>query len=157
MDPRYLLTVVPWIAVALLVIYRQCTAQPLRGRPLIVLPVLLAVMGISNLAQQPATAPAAIAVLVANAVIASTLGLWRGSSIRVWRDATDTILRQATLLTLALWLVALALRALTATVGHASGLAGSVSVGELPLFLGITFAAQNLVVWTRAQSLRQAT
>ncbi len=156
MDPRYLFTVVPWIAVALLVIYRQFTAQPLRGRPLVVLPVLLAAMGTSNLAQQPATAPAAIAVLVVNVAIAAALGLWRGTRIRMWRDATDTILRQATLLTLALWLVALALRALTAIIGHASGSASSVGIGELPLFLGITFAAQNLVVWARAQSLLQA-
>ena len=154
MNPQYLLTVVPWIAVAILVIYRQFTAQPLRGRPLIVLPAILAVMGISNLAQQPTTAPATIAVLVVNVAIALTLGLWRGISIRVWRDTADTVLRQATLLTLALWLVALALRAITAIIGHASGSAGSLSIGELPLFLGITFAAQNLVVWTRAQSLR---
>ena len=41
MDPRYLLTVVPWIAIAILVIYRQFTIQPLRGLPLIVLPLLL--------------------------------------------------------------------------------------------------------------------
>jgi hypothetical protein len=156
MDPRYLLTVVPWIAVAILVIYRQFTIQPLRGRPLIVLPVILAALGISNLAQQPAMAPSAIAVLVLNVAIAVTLGLWRGSSIRVWRDAGDTVLRQATLLTLTLWLVAIVLRALTAVLGHLSGNAGSVSFGELPLFLGITFAVQNLVVWARVQPLRQA-
>jgi len=113
-------------------------------------------MGISNLTHQPSLAPTAIAVLAVNVAIAVTLGLWRGSSIRMWRDASDTILRQATLLTLALWLVAIALRALTAILGHLSGNAGSVSFGELPLFLGITFAAQNLMVWARAQSLRQA-
>jgi hypothetical protein len=122
-----------------------------------VLPVILAAMGISNLAQQPATAPSAIAMLAVNAVIAITLGLWRGTSIRVWREAAGTILRQGTLLTLAIWLVAIALRALTAIIGHASGMASSVSFGELPLFLGITFAAQNLVVWARAQSMRRAT
>ena len=120
------------------------------------LPAILAAMGISNLSRQPTTASATIAVLVANVAIAIMLGLWRGTSIRVWRDDTDTILRQATLFTLALWLVAIALRALTAVVGHISGSASSVSVGEIPLFLGITFAAQNLVIWSRAQSLRQA-
>lgn len=120
------------------------------------LPAILAAMGISNLTRQPTTASATIAVLVANVAIAITLGLWRGTSIRVWRDATDTILRQATLFTLALWLVAIALRALTAVVGHIADGASSVSIGEIPLFLGITFAAQNLVVWARAQSLRQA-
>jgi hypothetical protein len=154
MNPQYLLTVVPWIAVAILVIYHQFTAQTLRGQAMIVLPVILAVIGISNLTRQPSLAPTTMAVLVVNVLIASTLGLWRGTSIRLWREGTDTILRQATLLTLVLWLVAIALRALTAIIGHASGVASSVSFGELPLFLGITFAAQNLVVWTRAQSLR---
>ncbi len=155
MNPLYLLTVVPWIAVAMLVIYRQFTAQPLRVRPLIVLPVILAAMGISNLAQEPATTPTAVAVLVVNLVIAIALGLWRGTSLLVWRDATATVLRQGTLFTLTLWLIAIALRALTAIIGHVSGSPGSVSIGELPLFLGTTFAAQNLVVWARAQSLRQ--
>jgi hypothetical protein len=27
-----------------------------------------------------------------------------------------------------------------------------VSTGEIPLFLGITLAAQNLVIWQRAQA-----
>jgi hypothetical protein len=153
MNQQYLLTVVPWIAIALLVIYRQFTAQPLRGQPLIVLPVILAVMGISNLARQPSITSTAIGLLVVNVVIASTLGLWRGTSLQVWRDTTGTILRRATQFTLTLWLVAIALRVLTALIGHASGIATSVSFGELPLFLGITFAAQNLVVWARAQSM----
>ena len=34
-----------------------------------------------------------------------------------------------------------------------SGVAQSVTVGELPLFLGVTLAAQNGVIWQRAQAL----
>jgi hypothetical protein len=57
-----------------------------------------------------------------------------------------------TTVTLPLWIMAIALRIVIAVIGHREGVPTSVSTGEIPLFLGITLAAQNPVIWQRAQA-----
>ena len=151
MNAQYLVSILPWIAVAAYVVYQQFSAQPIVERRLLVLPLIMAALGVSALVQQPPATIGAIAVLLVSAAGAVALGLWRGASVRVWTDASGVAWRKGTALTLALWLASFALRFGISYGGHALGLTGAVNFGELPLFLGITFAAQNAVIWLRMQ------
>jgi hypothetical protein len=149
---QYLPTVVVGAALVLFIIYRQLIRRPIEARQLVVLPVVLAALGLINLNHEPPTASAAVVALVASLVSAVVFGLARGFSTRVWQDAGG-VLRQGTPVTLALWIVGIALRIGIGALAHRAGVAQSVTVGELPLFLGVTLAAQNLVIWMRAQAL----
>lgn len=152
MNLQYLPTVVIGAALVLFIIYRQLGRRPVEGRQLAVVPLVLAVLGLYNLNKQPPATSAAVAALVASLAGAVVFGLARGRSMRVWQEA-GSVLRQGAPLTAVLWIVSIALRIAIGAVAHRSGVAQSVTVGELPLFLGVTLAAQNLVIWTRAQAL----
>jgi hypothetical protein len=117
-----------------------------------VLPLVLAVLGLNNLINQPPRMSAAITSLVASLAIAVVFGLARGLSMRVWEDA-GSVMRQGTPLTAALWIIAILLRIGIGAIARRAGVAQSVTFGELPLFLGVTLAAQNLVIWKRAQAI----
>lgn len=152
MNQQYLLTAAIGVALALLIIYRQLRRQPLEGRRLIILPLVLAVLGLYSLSHKPPTAGAAVAALVISLASAVVLGLARGGSMHVWLEA-GSVLRQGVLLTLVLWIVSIIVRVAIGAIAQRSGVAQSVTVGELPLFLGVTLAAQNVVIWQRAQAL----
>ena len=152
MNQQYLLTAVIGAALVLFVIYRQLRMQPVEGRRLVVFPLVLAVLGLYSLANKPPATSAALIALVASLASAIVLGLARGVSMRVWRDA-GSVLRQGVAITVALWIIAIALRIGIGAIAHRDGVAQSVTVGELPLFLGVTLAAQNVVIWMRAQAL----
>jgi hypothetical protein len=62
-------------------------------------------------------------------------------------------LRKGTGVVLLLWIVGIALRLGIAVIARHQGVATSVSTGEIPLFLGITLAAQNLVIWNRGHEM----
>lgn len=152
MTQQYLLFAVLAVALVLFIIYRQLRRQPMEGRRLVVVPLVLALVGLYSLSNKPPAAGAAVTALVASLVCAVILGLARGASMRVWWEA-GSVLRQGGLLTLALWIVSIAVRIGIGAIAKRAGVAQSVTVGELPLFLGVTLAAQNVVLWTRAQAL----
>ena len=56
--------------------------------------------------------PADLALLVVSAALSPGLGVWRGQTIKVWRDADGTLWRQGSVLTLVLWGVLIAARGL---------------------------------------------
>ena len=152
MNLQYLPTVVIGAALVLFIIYRQLMTRPVEARQLVVLPLFLAVLGLINLNKEPLATSAAVTALVASLASAVAFGLARGVSMRVWQDA-GSVLRQGAPLTLALWIIAIALRIGIGALAHRAGVAQSVTFGELPLFLGVTLAAQNLVIWMRAQAI----
>jgi hypothetical protein len=56
--------------------------------------------------------PADLALLALSAAVSAGLGIWRGQTIQVWRDADTTWWRQGSALTLALWGALIVARAL---------------------------------------------
>lgn len=156
MDQQYLLVAVIGVALVLFIVYRQLSRQALEGRRLVVLPLVLAVLGLYNLSHKPPSTGAALTALVISLVSAVMLGLARGASMRVWQESA-TILRQGVALTLALWILSFAVRLGIGALAQRAGVAQSVTLGELPLFLGVTLAAQNGVIWQRAQTLGLST
>jgi hypothetical protein len=72
--------------------------------------------------------------------------------MRVWQEA-GRLLRQGTAITVALWIISVVLRLGIGALARRAGVAESVTLGELPLFFGVTLGAQNLVLWRCAQAI----
>lgn len=139
-------TALIWIAVAILVFVRQFQPHPLQSRFLVIGPAILAFVGLQGLTYLDSVEAAAFFSL--NAAVAVAFGVWRGYTFRVWAQNGEPWL-QGTLATLMLWIAAVAVRVVLMGVGHAAGLSAAGTVAQLSLLLGITFAAQNAVIWLR--------
>ncbi|MFI1097405.1 hypothetical protein [Streptomyces sp. NPDC020917] len=71
------------IAVAALVIGRQLMGEPLRGRRVLVLPAVLAVVGVTRLRGHGAVTTADLVFLVAGALLAVAIGAGQGAAMRL--------------------------------------------------------------------------
>lgn len=142
-----------YVALIAFVLYRQMSAQPLRGRRLVLLPAVLGLFGLQQLGRQPpATDVGGVALLAVGLVIGLASGLWRGTTFRVWPDAGQVMVK-GTAMTLVTWAVLIVIRLPFAFLGYAANQPQGFVVGELLLALAVTFAAQNAVIWARAQGL----
>jgi hypothetical protein len=141
------------LAVAALVVFRQFQARTVRPGPLVAIPLALVGLGCQSLLTQPPSGGRTISFLAANIVISVALGAWRGRTERIWRTADGATWRQGTAVTMALWIVSIAARVVTIPVGHAFG-AHAVAGSEIELMLGLSLAAQHLVIANRAGPLR---
>ena len=122
--------------------------SPFNERLLLGIPLVLAFSGdgaLNHLGDVPS-----IVFFGLNVLVAAGLGLWRGSSVRVWREAGQ-VYQQGTVATLGLWAISILVRVALVVGGHLAGLSMSQSMAELPVLLGITLGAQNLVIWMRSQ------
>ncbi|WP_113718225.1 hypothetical protein [Arthrobacter dokdonensis] len=135
------------------ILYRQMSAQPVKGLRLVVLPAALALFGLVQLARQPlATGVGGVVVLAVGLAIALAVGLWRGKTFRVWVEA-GRLMAKGTAMTLVTWAVLIVVRLPFALLGLAADRPQGFVVGELLLALAATFAAQNAVIWGRANRL----
>ncbi len=125
-------------------------AHPITRSGLVKLPVIFAVIGLFGLngAEIPAGA-GALAYLGASLVASAALGAWRGAVIPTWRDAAGTWISQGNRLTIALWVALIAIKFVLGAIAGVTGKLPSETAGEVFLFLGISFAVQNLVVARR--------
>jgi len=137
-----------WIAVAALLFIRQFQPHPARGNLLLFAPLILVFLGIRGLTDGGI---AEIAFLAVNAAVAVGFGIWRGQSFRVWTQGSE-IWMQGTLVTLGLWGVSIAVRIGLMATGHLLGISTANTMPELLILLGITFGAQNAVLWMRGTS-----
>jgi hypothetical protein len=141
--------------VLLLVLLRQVRVVPVPRvfRPR--LPVFLGVLGllaIGSYTDGHHVSGAAWAwVLTSVLVGAPVLGALRGLAMRVWAG-NGWVLRQATALTMVLWLASLLLHVVLDATGHGDTTAG-LSESSFLLYLGLTLWAQYAVVQRRAEPL----
>jgi hypothetical protein len=147
---QYVVTIVIAALVLVFIVYQQMRTRPIRSRQLIVIPVILALLGIVNLEKHPPDSTAAGVALAASVVTAIVFGVGRGVTVQIWR-VSAVPMRKGTPATLVLWVVGLALRIVIGIVAGRSGVPTSVTTGELPLFLGITLATQNAMIWLRGE------
>jgi hypothetical protein len=149
---QYVVTIVVAVLLISFVIYQQLRTRPINARQLVVLPVILAILGIVNVNRHPPASVAADTALVASVVIALAFGIARGFTTQVWWS-DGVLLRKGTWVTLALWIVGIAFRLAVGVVAQREGVSANVTSGEIPLFLGITLAAQNVLIWLRGQEV----
>ena len=147
---QYAVTIVIAAVFLAFVIYQQMRPRSIRSRQLIVIPVILALLGVSNIAKHSPHSTAANVALGASILTAIAFGVGRGATVQIWR-AGSVLMRKGTAFTLVLWVVGIALRIVIGIIAGRSGVPAGVTEGELPLFLGITLATQNALIWLRGQ------
>jgi hypothetical protein len=137
-------------AIVVYVIGRQLIGEPMRGKRLIVLPLILTVVGLTDLNSTSHPLRAAdIGCLAVGAVIVAAIGLAQGRAMRL--ESRDAVLWvQLPAKGLWLWLVLVASR--LAMTGIAVGLHAHVAGSTTPilLLLGVNRMAQAAIVATRA-------
>lgn len=99
--------------------------------------------------------PADLALLAVSAALSLGLGVWRGQTIKVWRDADGTWWRQGSVLTLVLWGVLIVARGLLYGVGVAVGHRDASDLGAVLVTLALSFATQNTVTGVDRGGQRQ--
>jgi hypothetical protein len=131
------------------ILARQVRVTPVKPRLMWLVPLLLAFFGIRSLPSPTWHVPADLALLAVSAVISIGLGVWRGQTIRVWRDADGTWWRQGSALTLVLWGALIVARGLIYGIGVAVGHREATNLGAILVVLALSFAAQNAVTALR--------
>ena len=131
------------------ILAKQIRTEPVKPRLLVLAPLLLAYFGLRSISASLWQNAADLALLALSAAVSAGLGVWRGRTIAVWRDASGVWLRRGSKLTLALWGALFAARGVLYAVDVATGRPEASGVGALLLTLAISFAAQNVVIALR--------
>lgn len=137
------------VAAVVWVLARQVQVARVKPRLLVLAPLVLAFFGIRSLPASTWRMPADLALLAVSAALSLGLGVWRGQTIKVWRDADGTLWRQGSVLTLVLWGVLIVARGLLYGVGVAVGHRDASDLGAVLVTLALSFAAQNTVTALR--------
>jgi hypothetical protein len=136
-------------AAAVWVLARQVRLARVKPRLLWLAPLVLAYFGIRALPTSTWRVPADLGLLVLSAAVSVGLGVWRGQTIRVWREADGTWWRQGSVRTLVLWGVLIVVRGLLYGLDAAVGHRDASGLGAILLTLALSFAAQNAITATR--------
>ncbi len=128
-------------AAVIWVLARQVKVARVKPRLLVLAPLVLAFFGIRSLPASTWRMPADLALLAVSAALG--LGVWRGQTIKVWRDADGTLWRQGSVLTLVLWGVLIVARGLLYGVGVAVGHRDASDLGAVQVTLALSFAART--------------
>lgn len=139
-------------AAVIWVLARQVKVARVKPRLLVLAPLVLAFFGIRSLPASTWRMPADLALLAVSAALSLGLGVWRGQTIKVWRDADGTLWRQGSVLTLVLWGVLIVARGLLYGVGVAVGHRDASDLGAVLVTLALSFAAQNTVTALRMKA-----
>ena len=131
------------------ILARQVQVGRVKLRLLWLTPLLLAFFGIRSLPASTWHVTADLALLAISAAVSIGLGVWRGQTIRVWRDADGTWWRQGSALTLVLWGALIVARGLIYGAGVAVGHREATNLGAILVVLALSFAAQNAVTALR--------
>jgi hypothetical protein len=137
-------SIVVGLAVLLLILYRQRQVRLVTTK--LTLPVVLVLVGLAGIsgAHRPITSGEIAFVAGLLAIDGVGLGAVRAYTVRVWREG-DRWLRQGTWVTIGLWIVG-------AAIHGAADLLVGLGSASLLLYLGVTYAAQRLVLrWRIAQ------
>lgn len=133
------------VAVLAYVLYQQRQIRPLRTK--LLLPLVLAVFGVSNvlsdLKGHPLTSGQAAVIVALLLVDAIGLGTLRAFTVRLWRH-DGQVFRQVRWVTVGLWLVGVG-------VHEAALVATHIDAASLLLYVGLTLGAQRLVLDARAR------
>jgi len=117
---------------------------------LIKLPLIFAAIGALSLTRQDVPSDAAAAAYIATSLGLSVgLGIWRGAVIHTWMTADGTWMSKGNRLTISLWILLIGAKFAMGALAGVTGWFPASSSGEVFLFLGISFAVQNLVVASR--------
>lgn len=134
---------------------RQMHEHAITREGLIKLPLIFAAIGVLGLTAQDIPTDASAAAYVAFSLgLSVALGVWRGAVIPTWQTRESTWMSKGNALTITLWIALIAAKFAMGTVASINGWFPATGTGEVFLFLGISFAAQNLIVASRTIARR---
>ena len=136
------------------ILARQVQVARVKARLLLLVPLVLAYFGIRSLPASTWHVPADLGLLAVSAAVSVGLGVWRGQTIKVWRDVDGTWWRKGSMFTLALWGALIVARGLLYVLDSALGHREASGLGAILLTLALSFAAQNAVTALRMNSAR---
>jgi hypothetical protein len=136
-------------------IWRQMHAHAVTRSGLLKLPLVFAAIGVLSVGggDRP-SGTGTLVYLGVSALVSAALGAWRGSAISIWRDQAGAWISQGNRLTISLWVALIAIKFALGTVASVTGDLPAESTGEVFLFLGLSFAVQNVVVARRTIASR---
>lgn len=148
-----IITIIAVIAIIGFVIGRQLMGEPLRGKRVVLLPVILTIIGISDLgSQHQPVKPVDIACLVAGGLLVAGIGAAQGSVIRL-ESRNGALWGQLPGRGLWLWALLIGTRLIMTGVADLAGAHVAASTSTILLMLGINRLAQAAVVLPRAMSV----
>ncbi|ETK33239.1 hypothetical protein MPTA5024_25530 [Microbispora sp. ATCC PTA-5024] len=143
---------VPAVAAAVFVIYRQTMTRPTERRGILYVAAALVVSGVAGGGLVDSRHLAlSLLLVVAELVSAVVFGVVRALTVRVWRDQTGVAWSRGTAWTLAAWAASLAARVALFAAGRVLGVASTTN--SILVFVGVTIAVQALAVAWRGRSL----
>jgi hypothetical protein len=138
------------IAVIGYVIGRQLMGEPLRGKRVVLLPVVLAVAGVADLGTHGRhVEPADVVFLVISGLIAVTIGLLQGRMIRL-ECRNGALWGQMPVGALWLWALLVGSRLIMTVIAHVVGAKVAGSSAPIIMLLGINRLGQAAVVMRHA-------
>jgi hypothetical protein len=145
------LTIVAVVGIVAYVIGRQLIGEPLRGKRLLILPAVLAVVGIADMAGNHGRHPTAtdIVLIVIGTAIAAVVGVRQGLSMRL-EARRGHLWGQMPVRGLWLWVALVATRGMLDGLGYAVGAHVATGSAAILLALGVNRLAQAVVVVPRA-------
>lgn len=137
------------LALVAFLVYRQTVARPVVARRLWLLPGILAVVGVVVVANVSTgrLSYTALEWIGIDLSVSLVLGAVRGWFVRVY-ERDGVMWRQGGVITVCLWLVAIAVRVLIGIFAGNAGV-GNVSEAALELALATSLLAQNTVIANR--------
>jgi hypothetical protein len=145
------LTIVAVVGIVVYVIARQLIGEPLRGKRLLILPAVLAIVGIADMAGNHGRHPTAtdIVLIVVGTAIAAIVGVKQGLSMRL-EARRGHLWGQMPVRGLWLWVALVATRGMLDGLGYAVGAHVATGSAAILLALGVNRLAQAVVVVPRA-------
>ena len=148
------ITILIGAAIALFVVVRQFARRQVTITSMLLGPLVVGVLAVTN---SNGLTIDTMPLLAANAAIAFALGVWRGATFKLVRDARGTVVSQATMVTFVLWIALIALRVALAFGERQLGFDLASSSALILIPVAMTLAGQNALIWLRAQNVTLAT
>jgi hypothetical protein len=146
------LEIVVGVAVVMYVIGRQLVGEPLRGKKVVVLPIVLTVIGVIDLSgNKERVKPVDIAFLALGAAVVAGIGLALGRITRL-ESRNGALWGQLPVKGLWLWLLLIVSRVLIMAIADGADAKVAASTSSILLMLGINRLAQAAVILPRAMS-----
>jgi len=149
-----ILPIIAGIAIVAYVIGRQLIGEPLRGKRVVLLPVILTVLGLANLGgKSHHVQPVDVACLVSGAIVVAGIGLMQGRAMHL-ESRNGSLWGQMPPKGLWLWVLLIAARVVMIVIAKGVHAEVAASSATILLMLGINRLAQAAVVVPRALSAR---
>jgi hypothetical protein len=134
------------------VLARRLIGEPAEGKRMLLIPAILTVVGVVDLAQV-SQSPVSIGFLVGAAVVSAAIGLLRGASVRVF-ERDGIVFMRYRVTTVVLWAVNFAIRfGASFVLGMIDPKAAHATSSGLLLTLGIGMLVEGLGVLSKAVRL----